>query len=106
MLRKYEKCSSGLGQSYSSGESHSKLAKEYPLKYNQDGKLKPQFVIQEICELTNGEAYIATEVGQTNVGGAHISVPYLAGLYPRGLGTMGFAQQPLVYKWRIRKRLL
>lgn len=66
--------------------------KEYPLKYNQDGKLKPQFVIQEICELTNGEAYIATEVGQNQMWAAQ----YYKCNYPRrfissgGLGTMGF----------------
>jgi len=36
----------------------------YPLKYPQDDKLHPQYIIERMYELTKGEAIITTEVGQ------------------------------------------
>ena len=37
---------------------------EHPLAYAQDDKLRPQYVIETLQELTKGEAIVATEVGQ------------------------------------------
>lgn len=64
----------------------------YPLKYIQDGSLKPQYVVERIYELTKGEAIITTEVGQNQLWAAQ----YYRYTEPRqfissgGLGTMGF----------------
>nr|WP_245984918.1 biosynthetic-type acetolactate synthase large subunit [Biomaibacter acetigenes] len=63
----------------------------YPLKYCNKG-LKPQFVIEEICRITSGDAIIATEVGQHQMWAAQ----FYKFKNPRsfissgGLGTMGF----------------
>jgi len=65
----------------------------HPLTYDPDrGKLKPQFVIQQICEATKGEAIICTEVGQNQMWAAQ----WFTHRHPRhfissgGLGTMGY----------------
>jgi len=67
--------------------------KKYPLRYdNNSDKIKPQYVIEKICELTKGEALICTEVGQNQMWAAQ----YYTYTKPRtfissgGLGTMGF----------------
>ncbi len=67
--------------------------KKYPLKYERgDGKLRPQFIIEEICKVTKGEAIITTEVGQNQMWAAQ----YYQCDYPQhflssgGLGTMGY----------------
>ncbi|WP_134212375.1 biosynthetic-type acetolactate synthase large subunit [Pelotomaculum propionicicum] len=67
--------------------------KEYPLEYRENGdSLKPQSIIREIYYLTNGQARIATEVGQHQMWTAQ----YYSFTKPRsfitsgGLGTMGF----------------
>jgi acetolactate synthase-1/2/3 large subunit len=66
--------------------------KEYPLKYCDNGNIKPQYVIQEIYNLTEGNARITTEVGQHQMWTAQ----YYTFNKPRsfitsgGLGTMGF----------------
>jgi len=64
-----------------------------PLTYKNDtDKIKPQFVVQKIYELTKGEAIICTEVGQNQMWAAQ----YYTYTKPRtwissgGLGTMGF----------------
>ena len=65
--------------------------KEYPLTYDRD-KLNPQRVIEEISEITNGDAIICTEVGQHQMWTAQ----FYRFTRPRslitsgGLGTMGF----------------
>ncbi len=66
---------------------------ENPLTYEQDDKIiKPQFVIEKLSEITNGDAIIATEVGQNQMWAAQ----YYRYLHPRtfltsgGLGTMGY----------------
>jgi len=67
---------------------------EYPLKYtNEDGVLKPQYVIEQIWETTRDKnAVVTTEVGQNQMWAAQ----YYKALQPRtfissgGLGTMGF----------------
>ncbi|MFC1709017.1 biosynthetic-type acetolactate synthase large subunit [Candidatus Omnitrophota bacterium] len=64
-----------------------------PLVYKDNtDKIKPQFVVQKIDELTKGEAIICTEVGQNQMWAAQ----YYTYTKPRtfissgGLGTMGF----------------
>lgn len=65
--------------------------KSYPLKYCDKG-LKPQYVVEEICRQTGGNAVIATEVGQHQMWAAQ----YYKFKEKRtfvssgGLGTMGF----------------
>jgi acetolactate synthase-1/2/3 large subunit len=70
-----------------------KWKQEYPLRYkNDDDKLRPQFVIDKIYEVSRGEAIIVTEVGQHQMWSAH----YYRYTKPRtflssgGLGTMGY----------------
>ncbi|MEK7578260.1 MAG: biosynthetic-type acetolactate synthase large subunit, partial [Patescibacteria group bacterium] len=65
----------------------------HPLRYqHHDNKIKPQFVIEQIYEATNGEAIIVTEVGQNQMW----SCQWYKYARPRtfissgGLGTMGF----------------
>ncbi|MDD2688879.1 MAG: biosynthetic-type acetolactate synthase large subunit, partial [Candidatus Omnitrophica bacterium] len=66
--------------------------KKYPLKYKESEKIKPQYVIEQIDEITRGEAIITTEVGQNQMWAAQ----WYKYNYPRtfissgGLGTMGF----------------
>lgn len=66
---------------------------KHPLSYNNaDGTLKPQYVIQQICDVTKGEAVICTEVGQNQMWAAQ----WFTHRRPRhfissgGLGTMGY----------------
>ncbi|MBU1726146.1 MAG: biosynthetic-type acetolactate synthase large subunit [Candidatus Omnitrophica bacterium] len=66
--------------------------KKHPLRYKDEGIIKPQFVIEQLYEATKGEAIITTEVGQNQMWAAQ----YYKYDYPRtfissgGLGTMGF----------------
>jgi len=65
---------------------------KYPLKYEKNGSLKPQFVVEKIYEVTRGKAIIATEVGQNQMWAAQ----FYTYTEPRtfissgGLGTMGY----------------
>lgn len=65
----------------------------HPLKYHQGKeKIKPQYVVEEICRLTKGEAIITTEVGQNQMWAAqfynyHNPRSFISS---GGLGTMGF----------------
>lgn len=65
---------------------------EYPIEYEENGRLKPQEVIQEIYHATRGEVRVVTDVGQHQMWAAH----YFTYSRPRtfitsgGLGTMGF----------------
>jgi acetolactate synthase I/II/III large subunit len=77
------------------GEWLAKLSgwtKEYPLTYAKNGTLKPQFVIEKICELARGDAIIATEVGQNQMWTAQFYrfVKPRTILTSGGLGTMGY----------------
>ena len=64
----------------------------HPLKYPQDGKLHPQFILQQMNELLKGDAIIVSEVGQNQMWTAQ----YFWFHKPRtwitsgGLGTMGY----------------
>ena len=54
--------------------------------------IKPQYVIEKICELTKGEAIVTTEVGQNQMWAAqfyHFTKPRTL-LTSGGLGTMGY----------------
>lgn len=68
------------------------LKKKFPLRYKGKEKLSPQYIIEQICEITGSKAIIATEVGQNQMWAAQ----WFKYLYPRtfissgGLGTMGF----------------
>lgn len=65
--------------------------KQFPLSYKKDNLLKPQFVVEEICEACP-DAIIVTEVGQNQMWAAQ----YFKFKKPRtfissgGLGTMGY----------------
>lgn len=64
----------------------------YPLSYSQSDKIKPQFVVEKIYELTRGQAIISTEVGQNQMWAAQFysySQPR-SFLSSGGLGTMGY----------------
>ncbi len=63
----------------------------YPLKYCAKG-LKPQYVVEEICRQTGGEAIIATEVGQHQMWAAQFYrfKEKRSFVSSGGLGTMGF----------------
>ncbi|HBC85420.1 MAG TPA: biosynthetic-type acetolactate synthase large subunit [Lentisphaeria bacterium] len=65
---------------------------KFPLTYKASDKVQPQYVIQTLCRLTNGEAIIVPGVGQHQMWSAQ----YYTYKYPRqllasgGLGAMGF----------------
>jgi acetolactate synthase-1/2/3 large subunit len=67
--------------------------REQPFRYEwSDDVVKPQYVMQEISNLTNGEAFVVTGVGQHQMWAAQ----YYRFKHPRrwctsgGLGTMGY----------------
>lgn len=66
--------------------------KKFPLNYKKDGELRPQFVVEQIYEITKGDAIIATEVGQNQMWAAQFykyTKPKTF-LSSGGLGTMGY----------------
>jgi acetolactate synthase I/II/III large subunit len=70
-------------------------ARDYPLSYEQseDGPLKPQFVVDRFAAVTEGDAIIATGVGQHQMWASQmmrVNKPY-SWVTSGGLGTMGFA---------------
>jgi len=63
-----------------------------PLKYSQKDVIKPQYVVEKLCEITGGEAIITTEVGQNQMWAAqyyHFDHPNRF-ITSGGLGCMGF----------------
>ncbi len=63
-----------------------------PLAYCQSGKIKPQYVVEKLYELTKGKALITTEVGQNQMWAAqyyHFDQPNHF-ITSGGLGCMGF----------------
>ena len=77
------------------GAWHSQLRQwkaEMPLSYSRNQNIKPQYVIEQLHQLTQGRAIIATEVGQHQMWAAQFyrfDEPN-AFLTSGGLGTMGF----------------
>ncbi len=65
---------------------------KYPMRYRKDGSLRPQFIIEELSALLQGEGIIVSEVGQNQMWTAQ----YYCFRTPRtwitsgGLGTMGY----------------
>jgi len=65
---------------------------KYPLSYKKGKGLKPQYVVEQIYDVTKGDAIITTEVGQNQMWAAQ----YFKFTTPRtmitsgGLGTMGY----------------
>jgi acetolactate synthase-1/2/3 large subunit len=65
---------------------------KYPLSYEKNSGLKPQYVVEKFYEITKGDAIVCTEVGQNQMWAAQ----YYKMDRPRrfissgGLGTMGF----------------
>lgn len=79
------------------GEWHQTIDRwkeEFPLRYGPscEGRIMPQSVIEKICDLTQGDAIITTEVGQNQMWAAqyykfkHARTFLTSG----GLGTMGY----------------
>ena len=65
---------------------------KHPLKYKDDDKVHPQYILEEICNATKGEAIITTEVGQNQMWTAQFykfTKPRTM-LLSGGLGTMGY----------------
>jgi acetolactate synthase-1/2/3 large subunit len=66
--------------------------REFPLVYDRNGRLKPQYVIEVLAKVTRGEAIVTADVGQHQMWAAQ----YYPCHRPRqfittgGLGTMGF----------------
>jgi acetolactate synthase-1/2/3 large subunit len=66
--------------------------KKHPLRYRDDGKLRPQYILQQLSALLEGEGIIVSEVGQNQMWTAQ----YYCFRKPRswitsgGLGTMGY----------------
>lgn len=63
-----------------------------PLAYKQQETIKPQYVIEKLYEITNGDAIITTEVGQNQMWAAqyyHFDSPNHF-ITSGGLGCMGF----------------
>ncbi len=66
--------------------------KDAPLTYEKIGKLKPQFVLEEIARATKGEAIMTTDVGQHQMWAAQYYNPKQTRSFitSGGLGTMGY----------------
>ena len=66
--------------------------KKHPLRFKDDGKLRPQYILQQLSALLEGEGIIVSEVGQNQMWTAQ----YYNFRKPRtwitsgGLGTMGY----------------
>jgi len=66
--------------------------RKYPLKYENNQELKPQYIIEEVYKISEGKAVIVTDVGQHQMWAAQ----YYQYTIPRtfissgGLGTMGY----------------
>jgi acetolactate synthase-1/2/3 large subunit len=66
--------------------------KKHPLRYKDDGKLHPQFIIKELSDLLLGEGIIVSEVGQNQMWTAqwYCFRKPRSWLTSGGLGTMGY----------------
>ncbi len=73
-------------------EQVSTWKQEYPLRYEVEGMLKPQYVVEKLDEITGGQAVVATDVGQHQMWVAQYYRFRRAGglISSGGLGAMGF----------------
>ncbi len=74
-------------------EKISEWKKKYRLSYNNTNDVvKPQYVVEQICQATKGKAIITTEVGQNQMWAAqfYTYTEPRSFLSSGGLGTMGF----------------
>jgi len=66
---------------------------EHPLRYKHDESLRAQYIIHKLGEITNGDAVVVSDVGQSQMWTAQ----FFKWKHPRtqitsgGLGTMGFS---------------
>ncbi len=70
-----------------------KWKQDNPLTFkNEEGKLKPQFVLEELQKATQGEAILTTDVGQHQMWAAQYYSPKRTRSFitSGGLGTMGY----------------
>ena len=73
-----------------------KWKQEHPLTYKMNGTLSPQYIIEKLYDLTDGQAIISTEVGQNQMWAANsISLPGPVPLYLQWIGHYG------IWTWRI-----
>jgi acetolactate synthase-1/2/3 large subunit len=73
-------------------ERISRLKEEMPLRYKQDGALKPQFVLEKLNEYKEDSDIVVTDVGQHQMWAAqymHFNKPR-SFISSGGLGAMGF----------------
>jgi len=65
---------------------------EMPLKYEKGPELKPQYIIETIRKITDGEAVLVTDVGQHQMWAAQYYRPKKSRTFisPGGLGPMGY----------------
>jgi acetolactate synthase-1/2/3 large subunit len=67
--------------------------REHPLRFEADKGLKPQYIIEMLGKITNGNAVVVSDVGQQQMWTAQ----FFKWMHPRthissgGLGTMGFS---------------
>lgn len=74
-------------------EEISEWKNKYRMSYNDTGSvIKPQYVVEQICEAANGNAIITTEVGQNQMWAAqfYTYTKPRSFLSSGGLGTMGY----------------
>ncbi len=66
--------------------------KDFPLRYEQDGRLSPQIILESVAEVAGEDAIIATDVGQHQMWAAQCYPLQYARQFVTsgGLGTMGF----------------
>ena len=69
-----------------------KWKRDVPLTYDKTGKMKPQFIIEEIQKATKGGAIMTTDVGQHQMFAAQYYHPTQTRSFitSGGLGTMGY----------------
>ncbi len=87
-----------LGDQQSSGsewcEKLQKWKQQYPLTYHasQEGRIMPQYIIEKLSEITQGNIIITTEVGQNQMWAAQhfIYKKPRTFISSGGLGTMGY----------------
>lgn len=65
---------------------------QHPLRYDDNGRIQPQYVVEQIAEVSHRNAIISTEVGQNQMWAAQFYdyIKPRTFLSSGGLGTMGY----------------